>query len=163
MRIAVISDTHNNLANITTALKVILDQKADLLLHCGDLTSPSAADLLRGVPVIHVLGNGDLDDLEILSRLRRLNPQNQSREFFTGTWEGIQIAALHSHQPGQLRRLITSGVYEIIFHGHTHTRRDEMVGGVRLINPGSLGGKLNDSRSFCLLDLPSGDLDWHQF
>lgn len=160
MRVGIFSDTHNDLSSIQAAMRALIDNHAELILHCGDLTSPAAAACLAGLPVIHVTGNGDVAESEINARLRELDPANRSLEVFTAEWEGLRVAALHSHQAGLLRGMIQGGRYDLIFHGHTHRPRDERVSQTRVINPGALGVKMDGQRSFCLLELPSGDLTW---
>ena len=56
-----------------------------------------------------------------------------------------------------LGNLIASGEYAYVFHGHTHRRRDRMIGHTRVINPGALGGRRTERRSFCILDLATGE------
>ena len=63
---------------------------------------------------------------------------------------------IHGDNEEALANLITSGRYAYVFHGHTHRRRDQMVGHTRAINPGALGGRRWQSRSFCILDLETG-------
>ena len=41
--------------------------------------------------------------------------------------------------------------------GHTHRRRDQTIGRTRVINPGALGGVRWQRRSFCILDLATGE------
>ena len=40
MKIAVMSDTHDNIWNLEDALAIIKDEKADLIIHCGDFVAP---------------------------------------------------------------------------------------------------------------------------
>jgi len=58
-----------------------------------------------------------------------------------------------------------SGRFTFICHGHTHERRDEVRSayGVRLINPGALGGSRPQARSVCILDPASDDLEFIEF
>jgi hypothetical protein len=64
---------------------------------------------------------------------------------------------IHGHQEGKLRRLINAGEYAYVVHGHTHRRSDRRIGPTRVINPGALGGMRWQQRSFCILDLDSGE------
>jgi predicted phosphodiesterase len=52
--------------------------------------------------------------------------------------------------------------YRWVFHGHTHHRRDEVVHGVRIVNPGALGGLGRDPRSFCIVDLGAESVEFFQ-
>ena len=68
-----------------------------------------------------------------------------------------KVFVTHGHRTS-LRRAIDSGEYDYVFHGHTHRYKDEIIGKTRVINPGALGGKKVEDRSFVILDLESGVL-----
>jgi predicted phosphodiesterase len=55
------------------------------------------------------------------------------------------------------------GSCDILLHGHTHVPRDEMIAGVRVLNPGTIG-KANKGAppSYAWLELVEGkDPEWH--
>jgi len=54
------------------------------------------------------------------------------------------------------------GNTDILLHGHTHVPRDEMVGSVRILNPGTVGKPNRGApASYAWLRLtPEGVLDW---
>ncbi len=116
MRIAVIADTHNHLPPDVRA--AIAD--ADEIWHLGDV---STADLLKeiralGPPLHCVLGNCDP---------RGLAPETLSLE--RGGHRFYLV-----HEPPHL---VPPGA-GFALHGHTHVPRDEMIGGVRFLNPGTV-------------------------
>ncbi|GAP05509.1 MAG TPA: YfcE family phosphodiesterase [Anaerolinea thermolimosa] len=152
MKIGIISDTHNHLHNLQVALERLRQEGAEVLIHCGDLTTPETASALGGFRVIHVCGNGDIATGAIRQALLQLNPSNYSGMIYRGEIEGLQIAAVHGHVSAALQELIRSQSVDLLFTGHTHRRRDEQIGKMRLINPGALGGVRVEERSFYLLD-----------
>ncbi len=158
MKIGILSDTHDQRENLETALTVLRSQGISVLIHCGDLTSPGIAALFSGFRVIHVRGNGDTQPAAILQELRGANPDSVSLAVYKGRLGGKNLAAVHGHHPGSLEELTSSGAYDYIFHGHSHRRRDVRIGSSRVINPGALGGKKDEARSFCILDLESDTL-----
>lgn len=160
MKIAILSDTHNNLANLDAALEKIRQQGVTTLIHCGDMTTAETARHLDGFRVVFVYGNGDYASGEIRETLEALNPQNSADLVFTGAIGGTRIAALHGHIPGQLEELVESRLYEFIFHGHSHRQRDVRMKNSRIINPGALGGLNREPRQFCLLDLETGKAEF---
>ena len=56
-----------------------------------------------------------------------------------------------------------SGTTDLLFHGHNHIPRDEVIGGVRVLNPGS-AGKANKGAppSYAWLHLGGADqqVEW---
>ena len=59
---------------------------------------------------------------------------------YYGEIGGVPLAVTHSHIDGKVMELVQLKRYEWIFHGHTHRKRDEIIKGVRIVNPGALGG-----------------------
>ena len=69
MRVAVVSDIHDNIWNLDKALKLVAD--AAVLLCCGDICSPFTLKMLaEGFPgPVHVVfGNNDGDVKAMLQR-----------------------------------------------------------------------------------------------
>lgn len=162
MKLGVLSDTHNNHANLERALAALRREGIEVLIHCGDLTTPETARLLAGFRVHHVIGNGDYASGEIRHTLLSMDPHNTSGLSFTAEVNGKKIAAAHGHLSEQLDGLIRSGEYDYVFCGHSHRRKDERAGSTRVINPGALGGLRAGPRSFAVLDLTTGRLDFHE-
>ncbi len=116
MRIAVLADTHDRLPEKVCALVA----KADEIWHLGDVCSPVILDFLKaaGLPVRVVRGNCDTcPDWPLTLDLER---------------EGFRIRLEHIPP-----RLVPAGC-DLLLHGHTHVPRDEVLGGVRFLNPGCI-------------------------
>jgi putative phosphoesterase len=160
MLLGILSDTHNNLTNLRTALDILRREQVSTLIHCGDLTDVEAALQLAEFRVIFTFGNGDLTANEIRQNLLYFRSDNDSSLSYLGELDGVKIAATHGHLHGALENLIQSGQYAYVFHGHSHQRRDDQVGFTRVINPGALGGLKREARSFAILDLNTGKLDF---
>jgi putative phosphoesterase len=161
MKIGILSDTHNNLPNLRSALDLFERAGIDTLIHCGDLTGVEIARAMEGFHILCVLGNGDVASGEIRSVLLVQNPQNYVGLVYTGRIGPARIAATHGHLPGQVETLLHSGEYDYVFKGHSHRHTDEQVGFTRLINPGALGGLRPEDRRVCILDLESGKAKFH--
>jgi putative phosphoesterase len=157
MKIAILSDTHNNLHNIQAVRQIILAEEVDAIIHCGDLTGADVLDYFGDFKLCCVHGNGDFAP-EVKERLKWLNPENQSGDYLDLKLGSRKIFVTHGHMISRLRKAVESGEYDYVFHGHTHRFKDEKIGNTRLINPGALGGKKVEDRSFAVLDLESGEL-----
>lgn len=156
MKIGVLSDTHDEIASTRAALEILRQQGAAFVIHCGDLTSPEVVLLFEGWDAVFVWGNMDKDTLALRDAVRRIGRASIG-DTFTAHLGGAHLAACHGDDAAMLKRLIRSGLYDYVFHGHTHERRDERVGRTRVINPGALGGKRQGPRSLCVLDVGSGE------
>lgn len=116
IRIAVISDTHGRLpASVASALA-----GADEIWHLGDFCDAATFDAVRriGPPVVAVLGNNDYT-LDLPREERLVRGKSEFRLI---------------HIPP---RVFAPG--SVWLHGHTHVPRNEVIGGVRVLNPGTVG------------------------
>ena len=135
MRIAVLADTHDRLPEKVCALVA----KADEIWHLGDVCSPVILDFLKaaGPPVCVVRGNCDTcTDWPLTLDLER---------------EGFRIRLEHIPP-----RQAPAGC-DLLLHGHTHVPRDEILGGVRFLNPGCITRPNRGApASFAWLELARG-------
>jgi putative phosphoesterase len=114
--IAVVSDTHDNLPDAIVRAAATADE----IWHLGDVCRPDVLHPLEltGRPLVIVRGNCDYTwEWPATCRLER----------------GGRVFHLEHVPP--LRP--PAGVHYVL-HGHTHVPRDEMVLGVRFLNPGCI-------------------------
>ncbi len=160
MKIGVLSDTHDNLSNLIFVLDSCRQQGIDTLIHCGDLTGLDMVSHLKGFRVIFTMGNMDTVTGTIKNRLEKMRDNNFAGPVFRGSLDGVPVAAVHSHVDGAVMALVREKHYKWIFHGHSHQRRDEVLQGVRIVNPGALGGLRKESYSFCMVDLETDEVEF---
>lgn len=160
MKIGIMSDTHNNLENTLRALEVLRQRGIERIIHCGDISTPQIVERFAGWRVDFVFGNIDYDRPALIRAVARLGGSGSISDEYQAVIDGVALAACHGHESPRLDRLIHSGTHRWVFHGHTHTRREEIVGGTRVINPGALGGTHRQTRSVCLIDLPGGEVEF---
>ena len=141
LRIAVIADTHDRFPeSVADAISA-----ADEIWHLGDVCREGTLELVRrlGPPVTVVKGNND----------------------FFQPWPMEELLERHGvtcrliHIPPRPTKL---GTTDLLLHGHTHVPRDEMINGVRILNPGSIG-KANKGfpPSYAWLHLGTGQqVEW---
>lgn len=158
MKIAILSDTHNNINNSQLARKKIEDSGIDTIIHCGDLTDPRIMDYFGEFRIYLVYGNGDYPH-EIKQQISWYRDDNLSADFIDLDLNGKQFYVTHGHDHWRLNTAVESGKYNYVLHGHTHRFRDEWIGKTRVINPGALGGRKLEMRSFVFLDLETDKLE----
>jgi hypothetical protein len=160
VKIGLLSDTHNNLPNLISALETYRERGIQTVIHCGDLTDFDLVSHFDGFHLIYLTGNMDYASGTIQRRVTKLNAENFAGPVFRGKLDGVLVAATHSHIEGKVMELVQSDHFNWVFHGHTHQRRDEVIRGVRIVNPGALGGLKRGPRTFCIVDLAEPDVEF---
>jgi putative phosphoesterase len=140
-KIAIFSDSHDNIANLEKALTQVRASGAEVLLHCGDLCAPfMVARLAQGFngPIHIVFGNNDGDG-RLLQSIAAKHPHVTLAGIYTEvTIANRQIALIHYPEPA--RRIAQSGQLDLVCYGHNHQRQHEQIGACHLVNPGELLG-----------------------
>ena len=160
MKIAIISDSHDNLENLNKVFQWLQKNGVKIVIHCGDVGLPEtlikAAENYDGV--IHfIVGNMDHKDLfEQEFGDKRFDNLKFYGEVGEIEIENIKIA--FCHKPGKAEELAKSNKYDVVFYGHTHTPWIKKVGQVFLVNPGELAGQISQP-SFALYDPEESRLD----
>jgi uncharacterized protein len=154
-RIGILADTHNNARNLETALGIFRSHSIDLLVHCGDVTSPTLLELFGGFHVWLVRGNNDHDWMGFRSEARRLGNIMYCGKDAQLNFGGHKVAACHGDDEGLVDILATSRLHEWVFRGHTHRHDLDEIAGTWILNPGALGGRhpTGEERSVAIIDL----------
>jgi uncharacterized protein len=131
VEVVVIADTHLR-AGIEALDGSLLDalQRADVILHAGDVVSRQALDDLHGLgTVFAVLGNNDTE-------LRGVLPEETLISL-----EGVSVAVIHDSgaSSGRAARLMRRfPTADIVVFGHSHIPMNVTgIGDQVLFNPGS--------------------------
>ena len=124
-------------------------QRADLILHAGDLLETSVLDALSlYAPVRAVKGNVDGPDVDLPETL----------EFEVGS---VPVAMIHDSGPkkgrrSRLRRRFPDA--RVVVFGHSHIPLLEDEGGLMLLNPGSpTDRRRQPEHTFALLRVEGGE------
>lgn len=153
MKIAIVSDSHDNLPNIEKAVAYINKQKINLMIHCGDVCAPiilgEFAKLFKGKELHVVKGNVD-GDIEGFKSWAKKYPKIKYHGE-TGKLEIDKLKIVFCHDPFVAKKMAASQRYDFVFHGHTHKPWQEQVGKTTIINPGTLAGLFNKA-TFAIFD-----------
>lgn len=151
MKIAVVSDTHNNWETFKKAIEWIKKEKIQKVFHCGDINSQQIIDdakKLFDAEIYFSKGNADWE----------LNlPDKIEVEL-----EGRKIGIVHF--PAEAKKMSQSGKFDVVFYGHTHRAWDELVlsevegKNCHMINPGELAGQFYKP-TFAIYDTATGSLE----
>ena len=154
MIIGVTGDTHNNLKNIKTICSIFNENRADLVLHTGDISLPKSLLAFKDLncPIIAVLGNNDIGDEK---HLREVSKEFSCKIFcepYTIEIEERIITLIHHPELINEEMLEKS---DLILHGHTHMHRHEKINGCLIFNPGECAGLMQGKNKIGILDLKS--------
>ena len=155
MKIGVLSDTHDRVEITTEAIRLLTEQGAETLLHCGDIETPDIVRLFKGIDSHFVFGNWDGRVSSLLDAMSEVGATHHNDHGHLNL-AGKEIAWVHSHRRGQLRDLEQSGKFDFLFYGHTHVAESHRTGKTLVANPGALFRA--KPRTCLLVDLESGEL-----
>jgi uncharacterized protein len=149
MKIAIISDTHDNLNAITAFGKKLADLKPEYLLHAGDFCSPFAVRAIKqfGIPMKAIFGNNDGDKPLLTQAAEGFAEIKEAPfSFELGTRKFAMV-----HYSDKVNSLAASNQFDAIIYGHTH-KLDIRTEPCLIINPGELCGWLTRHSTFVILD-----------
>lgn len=141
MRIAVFSDSHDNIPAVERALSHLKKEKIKMLIHCGDICEPATLkDIIKNFEgTIHaVIGNVDADvnGLESLA-------EKKSNVTIHGNVGAVSISGREiafTHYPWIADKLAKTKKYDAVFYGHDHRAWEKKLGTTFVRNPGTLAG-----------------------
>ena len=153
MKIGVVSDTHNNLANVYDIVALFNGAGVERVIHTGDITQAKTLDVLAGLdaPLHGVYGNNDVerDALQASAREHGFAFHDPPLEL---VWAGRRIVVVHD--PRDLAQVPETSA-TLLLHGHTHMRRCERLGDGLIFNPGECAGHMKGWNAVGVVDLPS--------
>lgn len=160
MKIAVISDIHDNIWNLDKALKIVKKKGLDTAIFCGDYCAPTSFKLATEQFKLAycVWGNVDGEKFKITKRIYEEGVEHVKLlgEFGSTEIDGKKVAIIHN--PQIARGLAHSDLYDAVFYGHIHEAKVEEVGDTLLANPGEIMGK-NGKPSFGIWDSAENQME----
>ena len=166
MKLAIISDIHDNVWTLQAALGSLQD--ADLLICCGDLCSPFVVGLMAASfqnPIHIVEGNNEGDWRRITQVAGKHSHVYLHGEFFQDVMDGKRIAV--NHYPDIALPIAQSNQYDLVCYGHNHLFAIERHGNTLTLNPGALLGydpvnRRDIPATFILYDTTSNSASGYQ-
>lgn len=151
MKIAVVSDSHDNKDNLEKVATIANDYNCSYLFHLGDVVSPNTIQGLKyfkGI-VKAVFGNCDGE----LSKLQKtVNTMGGEIEKPPCKLELDGKKIILMHEPFLLEELIKAQATDYIFYGHMHKVDLRRVGKTHVLNPGESRG-WRQNPSFFIVDM----------
>jgi putative phosphoesterase len=151
VRIAIISDIHDNIPKLRTALATM--GSVDALVCCGDLCSPFIAKELGlgfSGPIHIVFGNNDGDRYRIAEGAKKYPHIHIHGEFVDLEFGGKRVAINHFDNMGLA--MVGSQDYDVVCYGHNHQFEIAQQGRTLVVNPGEIYGLLTGHSTFAIYD-----------
>lgn len=161
MKIAIISDTHDNLPNFKKAISWIKKEKIKIIIHCGDICMPGVLkEAIKNFSgKIHIVF-GNVDGAQ-LCMAKMVNKNLLPNVILHGERGKIKLGGkkiAFVHFPEIARELAYTQKYDLVFYGHNHKPWEEKIKNCRLINPGNLAG-LFYKATFAVYDTKNNNLE----
>lgn len=159
MKIAIISDSHDNIVNTEKFLSWANSNQIEMIIHCGDLAAPAmikkviAPAFLGPIHLVH----GNVSDRKMLEKICS-EIDNVDLHGDEGYLKLDNLKIAFCHFPERAKELAQSGKYNLVFYGHTHKPWIEKIGQVILANPGTLGGMFSKA-TFAVFDTADNNLE----
>lgn len=159
MLIAIISDIHDNLANLKKILSWANANQTEQLFVLGDICAPATLKQVLA-PGFHGkirIAYGNVADRENEIKVAQNFPHiihyGDLAEFKIN---GQKIAL--THYPDLAKKLAQTAKYDFIFYGHNHQPWLEHLGKTTIANPGTLAGMFSKA-TFAVWDTATNKLE----
>ena len=153
MIVGIMADTHDRLPLVDKAVKVLNEQKVELVLHAGDYIAPFVIPCFKPLKAkfIGVFGNNDGEKDGLKKKFKEINAEIHG-DFAEVTMDGLRIALVHGSEEELLGPLIDVESHDILIYGHTHEAKTYRKGRTLVINPGEVCGYLTEKSTIALLN-----------
>jgi putative phosphoesterase len=143
MKIAIISDIHDNLPNLKKVLDYCNAHKIEKIICCGDLATIETLDFLNDNFKGEIFSTyGNMDQGHVANYPFSGNKYKHTEIFHDfGQTEIADKKVAFVHFPEVAKTLCESGKYAFVFHGHTHKPWTELINNCTLLNPGNVANQ----------------------
>lgn len=158
MKICIVSDSHDRRDLLAAAVKEAKSLGAEAVLHCGDVSAPTALRPLQqfGLPV-HVIHGNNTGDTYAMFMLAQ---EPESVIHYHGMDAGLELDGRRIfivHYPHYAEAMALTGKWDIVCCGHDHRAAITPVQNIRqaqtlILNPGTVAG-IGPRASYIIGDL----------
>jgi putative phosphoesterase len=158
VRIGVVSDTHNNLANVARIVELLNRAGVERVVHTGDITQARTLEALARLdaPLHGVYGNNDAGERPALEAAARRLGIELTDPPLALHWAGRRIVVVHDPRALEAPAMPD---HDVALHGHTHRHTLERGGGRLLFNPGECAGHVAGRNAVGVVDLATLDAE----
>lgn len=154
MKIAIISDIHENFHNLGLFFKEAKKCKIEKIYFLGDFINGGVAKVMADfdIPTFAIWGNNDGDKVTITKTAMKdkSNLEVGFETFDTQEIDGRKIFL--THYPLLAKPMAKSGDFDAVFYGHNHQKNMETIGNCLVLNPGEISAHKTGEASFAVYD-----------
>ncbi|MEM7015772.1 MAG: YfcE family phosphodiesterase [Pseudomonadota bacterium] len=152
MKIGIVSDTHNNLKNVTRIVELFNEAGVERVIHTGDITQAKTIEVFKhlNMPMFGVYGNNDVDERDSLEPAIAEFGFHFVEPPLVLDWASRSIIVVHD--PLEFEG-VRNDSHEIALHGHTHRQTIVQESGRLTFNPGECAGHMKGYNAIGVLDL----------
>lgn len=154
MKLAIISDIHENFHNLVMFLNEVKKHHVDKIIFLGDFMNNGIAKTLADsdIPVISIWGNNDGDKVAI-TKTALSKGSNLTVGF--DTFDVLEIdnrKIFITHYPLLAKPMAKSGEYDAVFYGHNHVKNIDKINDCIIVNPGEISAHKTGTATFAIYD-----------
>ncbi len=153
MKIGIVSDSHDNIEAIKSAVDFLNKEGVDLTIHLGDIVSPFCFNYFNKLKsqFLGVFGN---NDGEVLF-LQQKSEGKLHKSPYEVDIEGKEFILMH--EPFGIDKVANE--YDYVLYGHLHKIDIRKTQRGYVINPGELCGYLTGKRTFVILNTQTNTVE----
>jgi putative phosphoesterase len=154
MKIAIISDIHDNFHNLVLFFKQVKKYKIERIIFLGDFINNGIAKMLASydVPVVAIWGNNDGGKAGI-TKTALSEKSNMTIGF--STYDSLEIdnrKIFITHYPLLAKPMAKSGEFDAVFYGHDHKKNIDKISNCIIVNPGEISAHKTSKAHFAIYD-----------
>jgi putative phosphoesterase len=121
LKIGIISDTHDDVENVQSAIEIFNTEKVTHVIHAGDYIFPGIVLEFKKLDakLIGVLGNNDGERVHLLKNFLAIGGELKG-ELGEVVLDEVLFGIYHGTDEQIKKKLVESGKYDVVITGHTH-------------------------------------------
>ena len=161
MKIAIISDIHENFHNLILALQEIEKHDIEQIICLGDLMNAGIAKILatQKIPVFMIWGNNDGEKVDITLASKQANSSLRVSSNVYDFLEFNHRKIFISHYHDLAEPMAKSGEYDVVFYGHTHIQTTKKINNCWVVNPGEISAGKTKNATFAIYDTINNEIE----
>lgn len=162
MKILIMSDSHDNVANLEKVLAWAKTQNITTMIHAGDISAPGVLKntIAPNFPGDIYLITGNVADPILL---KNFSSELSNVKFLgeEGTFEIAGKQVFLTHFPERAVVVASANIFDLLVCGHTHVALVEKGQKSTIVNPGTVGGLYHEA-TFAVYNTNNGEAEIFQ-